>query len=57
MPSESLDDIVNSEMCVTMLLLHQCVIYIEFIGVEGKMGDYGLRREKKMHDVSEPYLM
>jgi len=23
----------------------------------GKTGDYGLSREKKMHDVSEPYLM
>ena len=24
---------------------------------DGKTGDHGLSREKKMHDVSEPYLM
>jgi len=41
-----------------MLLLHQCLIYTHFVrDYDEKTGDYGLSREKKMHDVSEPYLM
>jgi len=43
---------------VTMLLLHQCLIYTHFVRVtDGKMGVPGLWREKKMYNVSEPYLM
>ena len=43
---------------VTMLLLYQCLIYTHFVGdYDEKTRDYGLSREKKMHDVSEPYLM
>ena len=43
---------------VTMLLLHQCLIYTHFVRIpDGKMGLPGLWREKKMHNVSEPYLM
>ena len=41
-----------------MLLLHQCLIHTHFVRVpDGKMGVPGLWREKKMHNVSEPYLM
>jgi hypothetical protein len=43
---------------VTMLLLHQCIIYTHFVCVfDGKTRVSGLWREKKIHDVSEPYLM
>jgi len=43
---------------VTTLLLHQYVVYTHFVSVShGKMRVSGLRREKKMHDVSEPYIM
>jgi len=42
----------------TMLLLHQCVIYTHFVRIpDGKMGLPGLWREKKMYNVSKPYLM
>ena len=43
---------------VTMLLLRQCLIHTHFIRVsDGKTRVSGLWREKKMHNVSEPYLM
>jgi len=42
---------------LTMLLRHQYLILYPLCEYVVKMGDHSLSREKKMHDVSEPYLM
>ena len=43
---------------VKMLLLHQCIINTHFVRVSDRTTRVsGLWREKKVHDVSEPYIM